>query len=75
MQVSAFSPEAGETAAGLSSKFPRSMLGSTLADPVPLKANGNDLYIDQAKLPAQFAADGPAKKESCIVGRASKRPN
>lgn len=54
--VSAFAPEAGETALGLSGKFP----GSTLGDAVvarPLTDGGNELSIDVAKFPAQFAAD------------------
>ncbi|WP_436535262.1 alpha/beta fold hydrolase [Actinoplanes sp. HUAS TT8] len=54
--VSAFAPEAGETALGLSGKFP----GSTLGDAVvarPLSGGGNELSIDVAKFPAQFAAD------------------
>lgn len=57
--VAAFAPEAGETAAGLSSKFPGSTLDSTLAAPVALSAGGNDLYIQQDKFPDQFAADVP----------------
>jgi pimeloyl-ACP methyl ester carboxylesterase len=55
--VSAFAPEAGETAAGLSSKFPGSTLGPTLATPISLTGGGMDLYIDQKKFRAQFAAD------------------
>lgn len=60
--VSAFAPEAGETAAGLSGKFPGGTLGEALAKPVPLGNGSNDLYIDQAKFHAQFAADVPADK-------------
>ncbi len=70
--VSAFSPDAGETAAGLSGRFPGSTLGPTLSAPVPLKAGGNDLYIDQAKFPAQFAADVPAKYAALMA--AGQRP-
>jgi pimeloyl-ACP methyl ester carboxylesterase len=55
--VSAFAPEAGETAAGLSSKFPGSTIGPTLAAPVPLSGGGKDLYIQQSKFHDQFAAD------------------
>ena len=55
--VSAFAPEAGETAAGLSGKFPGSTLGPTLAAPVPLPDGGKDLYIQQDKFRTQFAAD------------------
>lgn len=57
--VSAFAPDTGETAFGLTAKFPGGTLGSTLAPPVPLPDGGKDLYIDQAKFPAQFAADVP----------------
>lgn len=70
--VSAFSPAEGESAAALSSKFPGSTLGPTLAPPVPLSTGGNDLYIDQAKFPAQFAADVPAKQAALMA--AGQRP-
>jgi pimeloyl-ACP methyl ester carboxylesterase len=55
--VAAFAPEAGESAAALSGKFPGSTLGPTLAPPVALTGGGNDLYIQQDKFHAQFAAD------------------
>lgn len=55
--VAAFAPDAGETGLGLSGKFPGSTLGATLAPPVPLPDGGSDLYIQQDKFPAQFAAD------------------
>lgn len=55
--VSAFAPEAGETAFGLSSKFPGSTLGPTLDVPVVLSDGGKDLYIRQDKFHDQFAAD------------------
>ncbi len=38
----------------------RAALGPTLAPPVPLPGGGNDLYIQQDKFQAQFAADVPA---------------
>ena len=60
--VSAFAPEAGETALGLTSKFPGGTLGDTLAQPVQLADGGKDLYIDQKKFPKQFAADVPLAK-------------
>jgi pimeloyl-ACP methyl ester carboxylesterase len=47
--VSAFPPEAGERAVGLTGKFPGSTLGLTLAPPVPLPGGGADLYIQQDK--------------------------
>lgn len=55
--VAAFAPESGETAAGLSGRFPGSTLGPTLAPPVPLSGGSADLYIQQDKFHAQFAAD------------------
>ncbi len=58
--VSAFAPEEGETALGLTGKFPGSTLPPTLAPPVPLTSGGNDLYILQARFHDQFAADVPA---------------
>lgn len=60
--VAAFAPEAGETAAGLSGKFPGGTLGTALSKPVPLGNGSNDLYIEQAKFHDQFAADVPADK-------------
>jgi pimeloyl-ACP methyl ester carboxylesterase len=57
--VAAFAPDRGETAFALSGRFPGSTLGSALAPPVPLADGGKDLYIQQDKVPAQFAADVP----------------
>ena len=70
--VAAFAPEAGETAAGLSSKFPGSTLGPTLAAPVPLPGGGKDLYIKQERFRAQFAADVP--KDTAALMAATQRP-
>ncbi|MDH6590527.1 pimeloyl-ACP methyl ester carboxylesterase [Variovorax sp. TBS-050B] len=68
--VAAFAPEAGETALGLTGKFPGSTLGPTLAPPVPLADGGKDLYIQQDRFPAQFAADVPlAKAKLMAVGQ------
>jgi pimeloyl-ACP methyl ester carboxylesterase len=55
--VSAFAPEAGETAAGLAGKFPGSTLGSAIAPLVSLSGGGKDLYIRQDRFHDQFAAD------------------
>ncbi|MFE9785529.1 hypothetical protein ACFYO7_09130 [Nocardia salmonicida] len=56
----AFQPASGETALELTDKFSGSTLPGTL-DPVPFTAAdgsaGTDLYIQQAKYPAPFAAD------------------
>lgn len=70
--VSAFSPEEGETAVGLSGKFSGSTLGSALAPPVLLSTGGKDLYIQQDKFPKQFADDVP-KKEAALMA-AGQRP-
>jgi pimeloyl-ACP methyl ester carboxylesterase len=70
--VAAFAPEAGETAIGLSGKFPGSTLGPTLAPPVPLADGGKDLYIQQDKFHAQFAADVSASAARLMA--ATQRP-
>jgi len=64
--VAAFAPETGETAAGLSGKFPGSTLGPALAAPVPTTGGGKDLYIELSKFHAQFAADVPALAASTM---------
>jgi pimeloyl-ACP methyl ester carboxylesterase len=53
--VAAFAPEIGESAADLSRRYPGSSLGSALS-PVKLH-DGTDLYIQQDRFWAQFAAD------------------
>lgn len=70
--VAAFAPEAGETALGLTGKFPGSTLGPALAPPVPLAAGGNDLYIQQARFHDQFAADVP--EADALLMAAGQRP-
>ncbi|PRH89544.1 alpha/beta hydrolase [Labrys okinawensis] len=70
--VAAFAPDTGETAIGLTGKFPGSTLGPTLAPPVPIPGGGKDLYIQQAKFPAQFAADVPAGEAKLMA--ATQRP-
>jgi pimeloyl-ACP methyl ester carboxylesterase len=70
--VAAFAPEAGETAVGLSGKFPGSTLGPTLAAPVALSGGGDDLYIQQDKFPDQFAADVPEADAKLMA--ATQRP-
>jgi pimeloyl-ACP methyl ester carboxylesterase len=57
--VAGFAPETGETAAELSGRYPGGTLGPTLAPPVALPDGGKDLYIQQSKFQAQFAADVP----------------
>jgi pimeloyl-ACP methyl ester carboxylesterase len=70
--VAGFAPDAGETAIGLSSKFPGSTLGPNLAPPVALEGGGKDLYIDQAKFQLQFAADVPTAEAKLLA--ATQRP-
>ncbi len=70
--VAAFAPEAGETAAGLSAKFPGSTLGAALAAPVSLSGGGKDLYIQQSRFHDQFAADLSSSEASAMA--AGQRP-
>jgi pimeloyl-ACP methyl ester carboxylesterase len=70
--VAAFAPDIGETAAGLSGKFPGSTLGSALATPVPLSGGGKDLYIQQDRFHEQFAADVSAAAAAAMS--AGQRP-
>lgn len=55
--VAGLAPEVGESAADISDRFPGSTLGPTLAPPVALPGGGSDLYIQQDRFHAQFAAD------------------
>ncbi|NMO50090.1 alpha/beta hydrolase [Actinoplanes sp. TBRC 11911] len=57
--VAAFLPETGESASGLSAKFPGSTLGAALKQ-VPQPGGRTDLYIDPTLFRQQFAADVPA---------------
>lgn len=70
--VAAFAPDTGETSLGLSGQFPGSTLGEALAPPVSLPDGRHDLYIDEAKFPAQFAHDVPP--ETARVMAAEQRP-
>jgi pimeloyl-ACP methyl ester carboxylesterase len=70
--VAAFAPDVGETAAGLSGKFPGSTLGSALAVPVTLSGGGKDLYIRQDRFHEQFAADVSAVEATAMS--AGQRP-
>ncbi|QNA85466.1 alpha/beta hydrolase [Sphingomonas sp. So64.6b] len=70
--VAAFAPDAGETALGLTGKFPGSTLAPTLAPPVRLTSGGNDLYILQARFHDQFAADLPFAEARLMA--AGQRP-
>ncbi|WP_250031305.1 alpha/beta fold hydrolase [Paractinoplanes maris] len=64
--VAAFAPLAGESAGDLSVRFPGSTLAETLR-PVTLPDGGQDLYVDQALFPNQFAADVPVKDAALMA--------
>ncbi len=70
--VSAFAPDVGENALGLSGKFPGSTLGPALDEPVALPGGGKDLYIRQDKFHNQFAADVSAGEAKLMA--ATQRP-
>ncbi len=70
--VAGLAPEAGESAADISDRFPGSTLGPTLAPPLALAGGGKDLYIQQDKFHAQFAADVPAADANLMA--ATQRP-
>ena len=69
--VNGFALDAGENCATASELAPGGTLGETLV-PVPLSSGGADLYIDQAKYHAQFAADLPP--EQARVMAVTQRP-
>lgn len=70
--VSAFAPDAGESAAELANRFPGSTLGPALAPPVKLADGTSDLYIQQDKFHDQFAAD--VSPEEAKLMAAGQRP-
>jgi pimeloyl-ACP methyl ester carboxylesterase len=70
--VAGFAADLGESAATLADKFPGSTLGPTLAPPVALPDGGKDLYIQQSKFHAQFAADLPLAQAELMA--AAQRP-
>lgn len=69
--LAAFAPEAGESALGLSTKYPGSTLGETLVQN-PLGDGSYDLTIQQDKFRSQFAADVP-RQEAALMA-ATQRP-
>jgi len=69
--VSAFAPEVGESALGLSGQFPGSTLGDALIS-VPLPNGGEDIYVDSAKFHQQFAGDVPDATAATMA--ATQRP-
>jgi pimeloyl-ACP methyl ester carboxylesterase len=70
--VAGFAPEEGETAVELSGRYPGSTLAPTLAPPVVLPDGGKDLYIQQSKFHAQFAADVSANDAQLMAS--TQRP-
>lgn len=73
--IAAFAPEKGETALGLSNKFPGSTLGSVLNPvpfPLPTGGTGTDLYIKTDAFHHQFAADVPERVSDLMA--ATQRP-
>lgn len=69
--VSAFAPDVGENALGLSGQFPGSTLGDTLTS-VPLPNGGEDLYVESSKFHQQFAGD--VSDATAAVMAATQRP-
>lgn len=69
--VAAFAPEHGESAFGLSAKFPGSTLAAALAAH-PLSSGGNELTIAKEAFHQQFAADVPAGTAALMA--ATQRP-
>ncbi|MGI5501385.1 alpha/beta fold hydrolase [Lentzea sp. CA-135723] len=69
--VAAFAPEAGESGASLSGKFPGSTLGETLRT-VDLPDGNQDAYVAQELYHRQFAADVP--EEQARLMAVTQRP-
>jgi pimeloyl-ACP methyl ester carboxylesterase len=69
--VSAFAPEAGETAFELSERFPGSTLGDAL-QPIPHADGSADVVIAHEKFHDQFCADLPAAQAGFMA--ATQRP-
>ena len=69
--VSAFAPDAGESAAELAGRYAGSTLSETL-DAVSLPDGGTDLYIAQDRYHGQFAADVPVRVAQRMA--ATQRP-
>lgn len=69
--VCAFAPDTGESALGLSTKFPGSTLGDALAA-YPVSTGGNEFAIRPDAFHQQFAADVPAAQAA--VMSATQRP-
>lgn len=70
--VAGFAPEPGESAVSLGNRFPTGTLGQTLTKPIAQANGGGDVYIDQDKFWAQFAADVP--RATAMEMAATQRP-
>jgi pimeloyl-ACP methyl ester carboxylesterase len=70
--VAAYAPDAGESAFDLTGKFPGSILPGALATPIALADGAHDLYVQQDKFRAVFAADVPKKQAKVMA--ATQRP-
>jgi pimeloyl-ACP methyl ester carboxylesterase len=70
--VAAYAPELGESAFDLTGKFPGSILPDALAMPITLPDGAHDLYVQEDKFRAVFAADVPEKQ--AMVMAATQRP-
>jgi pimeloyl-ACP methyl ester carboxylesterase len=70
--VAGYAPDVGESAVTISGRFPEGTLGPSIAPPVAQAGGGKDLYIDQAKFRAQFAADVPEAEAAMMA--ATQRP-
>ena len=70
--VSGLAPDTGETASDLVGRFAGSTLAETLAPPVSQPDGGKDIYIQESRYPAQFAADVPLSE--AVQMAATQRP-
>lgn len=70
--VTGFAADIGESPSKLAGQFPGATLGPAIAPPVVLADGSKDLYIDQAKFHAQFAADVSASDAAVMA--ATQRP-
>jgi pimeloyl-ACP methyl ester carboxylesterase len=70
--VAGYAPDVGESASSISGRFSGGTLAQAIAPPVVQADGGNDLYIDQSKFWAQFAADVPQAEAAKMA--ASQRP-
>jgi pimeloyl-ACP methyl ester carboxylesterase len=70
--VAGYAPDVGESAASISRRFPEGTLGPAIGPPVTQSDGSKDLYIDQGKFWAQFAADVPQAEAARMA--ATQRP-